>query len=415
MKKKLLLVFLGLVVLGAGGYYAWTLLSADPAAETGPVFTVRRGNLVDLASASGTIEPHVMVEVKSRTSGEVIEVLVREGQQVEAGQLLFRLDPADAERAVREARTAERRARAEISQANASLGVARTEAENSEASSAVAARGAELGLVSAEARRTAAHQSKVAQANIGLRRAQLNATRTSLETARLNVENAERRLAETRIYAPIAGTVLSVNAERGSIVASGITSVSGGTALATIADLNDLRIIGAIDEALISRVRVGQDVAIRVDAYPDRAFTGRVERVSPLGETVSNVVTFDVEIVVTDAQRDLLRSGMSADVEIETARHQNVLLVPVMAVQSTGPRRSVRLESGERRVIRTGSTDGTSIVVLSGLAEGDRLVMSRPRTANGAQNQTKSLFPMGGRPPGGASGGGGGRPRGGGM
>ena len=331
----------------AGGAYALT--RDEPEAEERSAqssVVVRRGTLIETAAASGTIEPHVQVEVKSRASGEIIEVLVEEGQRVEAGALLFRLDRRDTERALAEARAALRRTSAEVGQARANLMVTEVEAADARTSRDVSAQGTELGLVSTEADRTAARAVAIAEANLRLRRAQVSASAAQITTSRLALDEAALRLAETEIRAPISGTVLSVAVERGSIVASAVTNVSGGTSLATIADLTDLRVIGQIDEAQIGRVAVNQKVDIRVDAYPDRTFSGRVVRVSPLGVTVSNVVTFDVEIVVTDSEARLLRSGMSADLEIETSRQTNVLLVPLAAVTTSGRQRTVRLVSG---------------------------------------------------------------------
>ena len=122
------------------------------------------------------------------------------------------------------------------------------------------------------------------------------AAQAALASARLNVSDAQRRRDATTIVAPIAGTVLSVNVERGSMVSSAVTNVGGGSAIMTLADLSDLRVIGAIDEAQIGSVAVGQDVEIRVDAYRNTTFTGRVERVSPLGTNTSNVVTCNASI-----------------------------------------------------------------------------------------------------------------------
>src|SRR5690606_38952414 len=211
--------------------------------------TVTRGDVIELAAASGSIEPSVQVEVKSRASGEVIEVLVEEGQQVEAGQLLFRLDPIDAERTVIEARTAAARARPGVAQAAASLAVAEAEARNAVTQRDVNTRGTEMGLVPAETARSASNAAEVAEANVTLRKAALAASRAEATSSRLAVDEAERRRKETDIVAPIAGTVLNVAVERGSIVASAVTNVGGGSALATIADLSDPRVIGQIDEA----------------------------------------------------------------------------------------------------------------------------------------------------------------------
>lgn len=401
-------VGLGLVALVAG-YLAWRGSTEESVSGPRELATLARGELVETAEATGKIEPHVQVDVKSRTSGEVVEVLVAEGDSVEAGQLLFRLDPRDAERALEDARVALRRVQAELAQARASLAVTEAQARDADAARDVSARGAERGLVSAEASRSATSSAEVARANVQLRQAAISASQASLAAARLAVADAEQRLTETSIVAPVAGTVLDVPVERGSIVASAVTNVSGGTTLATIADLTDLRVIGAIDEAQIARVRVGQDVTIRVDAYPARTFEGRVARVAPLGVTTTNVVTFDVEIVITDPEVGLLRSGMSADLAIVTGRTEGVL-VPLAAVRSREGARYVVLESGEERTIRTGGNDGRRLVVLEGLREGERVVLSGAVARSSGSSGGLFARP---RSPGSSGGSSGGRARGG--
>jgi HlyD family secretion protein len=394
---RLAVVVVTVAALGVAGWFAWSRYGNRPDEAGGPTIVVARGDLTEVAAASGTVEPHVQVEVKSRAAGAVVEVLISEGQRVEAGDVLIRLDPADMERALREARTAERRSAAELSQARASLNVASLEHKEAEAALAVAKKGVGMGLSSAEAERIAANKASVASANVKLRQAQLAATQAAIDVAHLDVEDAERRLSETTIRAPMAGTVLSLLVERGSIVSSALTNVGGGTTVATIADLSDLRVIGAIDEAQVSRVAVGQDVAIRVDAYPNREFDGKVERVAPLGRTQSSVVIFDVEIVVTDAEASLLRSGMSADLEITTGRQESVLLVPLTAVQSRGAQRFVRTDTGEQRRIETGPNDGARIVVLSGLDEGDVILQAPAPAATGNAQRSGSPIHIGGR------------------
>src|SRR5690606_28215724 len=120
----------------AAGGYAWQQRAqAEPAARSG--MEVRRGSLVETASASGKIEPDVQVEVKSRVAGQVIEVLVKEGDTVELGQLLVRLDPVDAQRQLASAKVAKSRALADVQAAQASLSVAELETKNSEVSASV--------------------------------------------------------------------------------------------------------------------------------------------------------------------------------------------------------------------------------------------------------------------------------------
>lgn len=354
--------------------------------------TVARGEMIERASASGTIAPDRQVEIRSRTSGEVLEVLVAEGDTVEEGQLLVRLDTTDASRELRDAEATVRRLRAEVNVSRASLAVAEAEAERAGGARAVSERGASLGLVSTESDRDSARAASVATTNVTMESARVASARAQLDAAVIAVEVATDNLARADIRAPFAGTILSVEVERGTIVASAISSASGGTALLTLADLTDLRIIGQLDEAQIASVAVGQEVAIRVDAYPTRDFAGRVERVSPLAYEDTSVIVFDVEIVVTDPDRGLLRSGMSADVEIVTQRSEGVLLVPLASLRSSGATRSVFLANGERRDITTGPTDGTSIVVLEGLSEGDVILEAPPASGN-APTSRSALFP----------------------
>ncbi len=388
-------------LLGAGGAWWWSQQqnAATPAGET---FTVARGEVRQTAEATGRIEPHVQVEVKSRASGEIIEVLVEEGDVVEAGQVLFRLDARDAERALEDAQVTLRRVTADVGQSRANISVAQAQAEEAEAARSLSERAAERGLASAESTRSATSTAQVATATVTLRQAALRASQATLAAARLAVQDAEQRLAEMTIAAPVAGTVLDVTVERGSIVASAISNVSGGTALATVADLSDLRVVGSIDEAQIGRVEPGQEVEIRVDAYPDRTFAGQVERVAPLGVEEANIVTFDVEIVVRDEQASLLRSGMSADLSILTGLEEGVL-VPLAAVRTEGRSRVVQLASGETRRIRSGATDGRRLVVLQGLEDGDE-VRAVPSADAPVAATTMSLMPGGG----GRRGGGGG-------
>jgi RND family efflux transporter MFP subunit len=375
------------IASGAAGGYAWQQTATAAPAARG--MEVRKGSLVETASASGKIEPAVQVEVKSRVAGQVIEVLVKEGDTALAGQLLVRLDPVDAQRQLASAKVAKNRALADVQGAKASLAVAELETQNSEVTSSVAKQSAELGLGSNDAARTAQHQSRVAGANVNLRRAQLSAAQGALASAELGVQDAELRLKETSIHAPISGTLLAVAVEKGTLVSSALTNVSGGTSVMTIADLSDLRIIASVDEASISRIALGQKVDINVDTYGDRVFKGVVQRVSPLGVDTSSVITFDVEIAVVDESAQLLRSGMSADLEIVTAEQKDVLLVPLVAVQSAGKRRFVKLASGEERGIQTGSTDGTQMVVTQGLDEGERVVAAAPPAAAGGQNNQR--------------------------
>lgn len=407
MNKRTKRVLYGVVasVLIAGSAYGYVYSREQTKPLAGPTVEVQRGRLLETAAASGNIEPAVQIEVKSRTSGQIVEILVKEGESVKKGQLLVRLDPVDAERALAEAKVALERVRSDIVAAQASLVVSEIERKNSVEDEALAQKTADLGLGPKDNIRAASKTSRVAAANVSLRNAQLHAAQLQQKTAELAVQDAETRLKETKIYAPMDGTLLEIPVEVGTIVASALTNVNGGTAIMKLADLTDLRIMGAIDEAQIGRVAADQRVEIRVDAYPDKIFKGKVLRVSQLGKEVSSVVTFDVEIAIEDENRTLLRSGMSADVDIITSEQEDVVLVPLLAVETKGKGRFVRLANGEQRAIKTGATDGTNLVVLDGLAGGEDILASPPApagSAKSAQNKSTGMGMMGGPPSGGA-------------
>ncbi len=393
-----LVVAVVLAVLVAAGlvYRARTSTERTPL-ET---VTIGRGSLVEMASVAGSVVPHAQVVIASRTSGEVIEVAVREGQEVAEGELLFRLDALDAQRAVRVAEIDLLRLRAGLRQTGAQREVATLTATETAAQAELARRGLERGLTASDAARQSEHASRIASVDVRARDAEAASMRAQLAAAELALEDARRTLERTEIRAPFAGTILSVDVERGSIVSSAIGTVSGGTTLATLADLSDLRLIGQLDEAQVGRVASGQPVTFRVDAYPDRTFAGRVERVSPLGVVVSNVVVFDVEIIVTDPEAGLLRSGMSADAEVVTGRHEGVLLAPIAALRSTDGRREVVLPDRSFRPVRTGATDGENIVILEGVSEGEEIVADALAVASAPTRARSGLLPGPPRPTG---------------
>jgi HlyD family secretion protein len=394
------LVAVLLAAAGTAGVYAYVHKPA--AAATGSAIEVKKGDLTETASATGKIQPEVQVDVKSKASGAVAEVLVKPGDHVEAGQLLVRLDKTDANRQLDSARLSRDRAQADVVSAQSAINVAQIDLKNDQESEALAQKGVDLGVGSADALRTAQHTTQVAKAGLTQKQAQLSSAQLSLQAAELAVQDAETQLTNTEIKAPMDGTVLTVSVEKGSIVSSALTNVNGGTAVLTLADLSDLRVIGSISESQVGDVQPGQEVRIRVDTYADKVFKGVVDRVSPLGTETSNVVTFDVEIRIDDPNQSLLKSGMNADVEIVTDEQKDVLLVPITAVQSKGKRRFVTLASGEERAIETGASDGTVMVVTKGLSDGDSIKSSpvaAPSAAPKANNQKqRGGSPMGGMP-----------------
>ena len=406
MKRRTIAIVMTLTLAAAVTlfYFLMPRPSSHASVET---LTVLPSDITLVASVAGTIEPHAQVSIGSRASGEVIEVAVEEGATVAEGDVLFRLDRTDAERQVATAEIDLARLRAGLAQARAELSSAELASTDDATTADLAERTEARGLTTADASRSARHARDLARATVSLRRASLSAARAQVDAAALAVDEARRNLERTEIRAPFAGTVLSVDVERGTIVSSAIGSITS-TTLATLADLSDLRMIGQLDESQVGAVAVGQEVTFRVDAYPTRTFAGRVQRVSPLGVEQSSVVVFDVEILVTDPDARLLRSGMSADADIVTSRETAVLAIPLAALRSRNGAREVVLPDGTSRVVTTGATDGERIVIASGLSAGDEIVADALSVREAAPERASSgLLPTpprggGSRPSGGA-------------
>jgi HlyD family secretion protein len=193
------------------------------------------------------------------------------------------------------------------------------------------------------------------------------------DAAKATLADAEASLEAATMVAPFSGTVISVGAEVGDLVSSNTTVVS-------LADLSDLRVLATVDETDISEVEVGQEAEITFDAFSGRKFRGQVLEVPLEGSLVQNVVSYEVPVSLEGTEGISLRSGMTANLSIVVGRRQNVLLVPVLAVQQGEDGDVVLVQDtpgGEAVATRVevGLTDGTYVEVLRGLNEGDQVVV----------------------------------------
>src|SRR6266516_331906 len=244
-------------VMALAGVIACGKPQAAPTYEAVPV---SRRTLVVSASASGAIEPVLTVDVKSKASGEIIEMNVQTGDDVKAGQLLASIDP--------------RIPRNSLAQAQANLQVAQAE-----------------------------------------------------------LENARDRMNDTKLRAPLAGTIITKNVELGTVISSPPTDVGGGTVLFKMANLDTVQIRALVDETDIGKVQAGLLTTITVDAYPNRPFEGTVLKVEPQATVQQNVTMFNVLVRIPNPNH-LLKPGMNTEVEIHVGRRDNVFAIPNAALRT---------------------------------------------------------------------------------
>jgi len=268
---------------------------------------VETRDIVLSAEAAGTIEPVTTIEVKSKASGEIIEIAVETGDRVVRGDLLVRVDQ-------RVARNALTQAEADFEVSEAQLDNARAQFERSESLHATQ-------YISEEEFETA----RLTYANA---RASLVRSQRSLEDARIAFE-------DTEVRAPAAGIVLSRNVEIGSVIQSASQNVSGGSVLLRMADLDTVQVRTLVDETDIGKLSPGLPVTIMVDAYPNRDFTGSVLKIEPEALEQQNVVMFPVLVRIGN-EEGLLRSGMSCEVEIHLGSRTGVLAVTNAALRTDG-------------------------------------------------------------------------------
>lgn len=264
---------------------------------------INKGNIIISINSTGVIEPVHTVELKSKASGEIIEFPHEEGDRVSRGELIVRLDPVTAKNV--------------YDQAQADLEVAKAALTKAEKQASRAEKMFAQEMISEEEYEDILLEKEEANSN--------------LVGAKTDLSDAEEQLSDTEIESPIDGIILEKLVEEGQIIASGISAVSGGTTIATVADLSKVYVRASVDEVDIGQIQPGQKAAVIAEAYPDREFEGVVKRIHPQAIVESNVTTFDVTIEINNSD-ELLMAGMNASVEITAGFKENVLLVPRAAL-----------------------------------------------------------------------------------
>lgn len=266
---------------------------------------VERRDVVVSARATGTVQPDTVVEVKSKASGEILEMRAETGATVQRGTLLVRVD--------------QRSPRNTLNQAEADLEVARARLQNAEAQKRRSDELFKEQVITEQEHETAV----LAVANA---RAEVIRGQVAVEESRIAME-------DTDVLAPIAGTIIAKNVERGQVISSPTRDVGGGTVLLTMADLGLVQVRTLVDETDIGKIRSGLRATVTVDAYPNQPFHGEVLKIEPQAETLQNVTMFPV-LVRIDNRNGLLKPGMNADVELHIGRRDSVLAIPNAALRT---------------------------------------------------------------------------------
>ena len=291
---------------------------------------VDRRELVERISAPGEIEPNVKVDVSAEVSARILDLPFREGESVRKGDLIIKLSAEDIEARLDSAkarRDAERyRLQSEQSRLAGPLASLKNARDALERQKSLF----ETGDVSRQVLDNASSRVLELEAQVEAGRLAISVIESSLAAADADVDQAEEMLEKTVMISPIDGVITVLNAEVGELVVVG-TMNNAGTVIMTIADLSRMRLDARVAESDVARIATSQPAEIRINAYPDDVFTGTVERIALQRSLDRDGSGFFKTEVQLDLEGRRLFSGLAANVDIEIARHEG-LVVPTQAV-----------------------------------------------------------------------------------
>ena len=255
--------------------------------------------------ASGEIEAISTIEIKSKASGEVLFLGAEVGDYIKKGAILARID--------------QRTPNIILAQAEADLGLSKVRLENAKSQ-----------LIRGEALHT---EGSIADKDFEDIQENYASAQSAVVRTQVSLENANISLDDTIVRSSTEGTVISRNVEVGQVISSPSVAVGGGTILMRMADLGNVRVRALVDEIDVGKVKVGQDVSIKVSAYRDRQFFGKVAKIEPLAKVEQNVTLFPILIDIENKE-NLLLLGMNTDVIIQILDENVSLSIPTGSLRT---------------------------------------------------------------------------------
>jgi len=391
-KRKITIISIIVLVVAIIGAVAVKANGKDKKAPESPIKTAK-AEVADVqvkVTEVGTVEPEVKVEVKSAISGKVVEIMHRDGDVVQRGETLARVEP-DLNQAQSLAETKNSLASAEIRFSEAK--------KNFEADDKLFLQG----LLAPKQHRDVETEFLQAQQEYS----KASEKYKLVEKSGIPISQSAANFQGSSVVAPMTGVVLTKNIEIGESITSGVSSFNAGTVLFTVADTSRMIVKAGVNEVDIGKIRVGMPVRVTLDAYPKVVFKGKIDRIAPAVRIDEKVRVFDVEIRL-DAQGRELRSGMTANIEVIGERKEKVLSVPVESVYKRDDQEIVYVKKAidpkafaeepkkkdgaqakkddkdawkkffDKRVVVTGLADNARVEIVSGLKPGEEVALEDP-------------------------------------
>jgi len=364
-----------LIVLGAAGFAAWRWVTRERPVEVEVASVTERaaGTQASVLNASGYVTARRRATVSSKVTGKVVEVNVEEGMEVREGQVLARLDDSTLQAALRLYRAQLEAAKRQIPESDVRLAQARVQLQRQE-------RLRKEGL-------NMPNDIDNAKAEVDSLVARIESAQETVKVAESQIAMQQTAIDDTVIRAPFSGVAISKDAQVGEMISP--VSAGGGftrTGICTVVDMRSLEIEVDVNESYINRVSAGQPVTAVLDAYPDFQIPARVIAVVPTADRQKATVLVRIGFTALDprilpdmgVKVTFLRESNAPETAVVA---QPMTLVPTAAVKTENNTTHVFLVRGqtvERRVIKTGGTDGDRLEVVAGLKGGDRVVLAPP-------------------------------------
>lgn len=388
------LAVIAVVVLLAVGIWVAKLVKGTTI-DANRLAKVTRGDVARSVIATGKILPITQVEVKSKASGIVEKLYADINNPVHKGQELAQLDQQEIA-----AQVEAQRAQLAAAEANVSTYEANIEQDKVNAAApdlpmykATLDRNLEMqkeGIVSRQVLDDANKDYLAAltrrdnsKAQIGVDTARLKQARAQVLQSEAGLKQLEEQLSYTTIVAPMDGVILSRDVEIGDAVSSILVLGSTATLVMTEGDTTQVYVDGKVDESDIAHVYMNQPARIKVESFRDRVFQGRVTKISPMGVEKDNVTTFEVRVSINNPGGEL-KAQMTANAEILLDEHKGVLTVPENAVIYDAQKNATveipdkSQKDGSRKIpVKVGLSNGAATEILSGLKEGDQVVLQQ--------------------------------------
>ena len=358
-----MLMFTAVLGISIAGVAAWKGATSKEPARDYASAAVARADVEDTISALGSIQPREFVDVGTQVSGQLRRLLVNVGDQVKAGALVAEIDPVVFAARVDAGHATLANLAAQLDEKRAHLTLAQAQHERN-------LKMFKQDAVSRDAVETSQAATQIAKAQLAALAAQADQTRASLRIDQAN-------LAYTRIVAPMSGTVVSVPVRQGQTV----NASQQAPVILRLANLDTMTVVTQVSEADVVRLAIGMEVYFSTLGAPQRRWPGRVRQILPMPETVNNVVLYGVLFDVDNKGQEL-KPQMSAQVSFVAAQAKGALVVPVSALQRRGAKSLTGDGAGDSDDIASGSSEGVPAGTPSSTRSGDARSDGRSRRSS---------------------------------